>query len=328
VAAVLAATCSAAQVASHDDYLRLIDDYARTDPASAAATLATWPESRVNDAVRAVDKHAAPDRVRAAIMLHTEAAFGDAANQRESFHVEIARSFVSRLDRPDRDFVARWHALVAALYCVRHDSRRARQEINHGLAVDGKQRYLNLVAGALIEYEIAQEEPNLRGQWNVTKERDDILRKQLHQAAQIYRVVLAGHPDFLEARLRLGWVLTLNDSLPAAREQLEVVAAQATNSDLSYLAHMFLGALHERADHPADAGREYELARRVAPNQSSLVALLRSSAAAGQMDRAHALAEDIPRMVTDGQDDPWDSFTSCFTGDELFAGLRAASRAP
>ena len=34
-----------------------------------------------------------------------------------------------------RDFVARWHALVAALYCVRNDSRRAQLEINQGLTV-------------------------------------------------------------------------------------------------------------------------------------------------------------------------------------------------
>jgi hypothetical protein len=328
-AALFAASLAGAKVASPDDtlYLQLLDAYVRNDPAAAAATLATWPESRVRDAVRALDKPTGRDHARAAIMLHTETALGEAANQRESFHVEVARSFVDRLDRADRDFVARWHALVAVLYCVRHDASRARLEINQGLAVDGKHRYVNLVAGALIEYQIAQEEPNLRGRWNVTKERDDILRKQLHQAAQIYRVVLSGHPDFLEARLRLGWVLTLNDSLPAAREQLDMVAARATNADVSYLAHMFLAALHERADHPAEAAREYELARQVAPYQSSLVALIRSTAAAGDVERARALADEIPKTVA-GQDDPWNSYNLCFTGDGLFTGLRAAVRAP
>jgi len=327
---VLVATLAAAPVPAQDDaeYLKLIDDYARNDPAAAVATLAKWPQSRVKEAVGALDGKAAHNRARAAIMLHTEAALGEPANQRDSFHVEVARSLLSRLDRPDRDFVARWHALVAALYCVRHDGRRARQEINSGLAVDGKHRDLNLVAGALIEHEIAQEEPNLRGQWSVSKERDDILHKQLHQAAQIYRGVLSGHPDFLAARLRLGWVLTLDDSLNAAREQLEIVAARTTNTDLSYLAHMFLAALHERADHPAQAAREYESARQMAPYQSSLVALVRATAAAGDVERARALAEEIPRVVATGADDPWNSYTSCFTGNELFAGLRAASRVP
>jgi Tetratricopeptide repeat len=259
-------------------------------------------------------------------MLHTEAAFREAADQRESFHVEVARSFISRLDRSDRDFVARWHALVAALYCVRRDARRAQLEINQGLAVDRKHPYVNVVDGALIEYKVAQEEPNLRGQWNVGPQREDILRKQLQQATQIYRVVLSGFPDFLEARLRLGWALTVNNSLPAAREQLELVAARATNADVSYLAHMFLAALHERADHPADAAREYELARQVAPYQSSLVALIRTTAAAGDVDRARALAEEIPVMSATGQDDPWNSYNSCFTGDELFVGLRREAR--
>jgi hypothetical protein len=216
---VLAATLVAALAVSQDDtqYVALLDAYVRNDPAAAVATLAKWAEHRVKEAVRAFDKQAVRDRARAAVMLHTEAAFRDVADQRESFHVEVARSFVSRLDRSDRDFVARWHALVAALYCVRRDARRAQLEINQGLAVDGKHPYVNLLAGAFIEYEIAQEEPNLRGQWNVRKQRDDILRKELQQAAQIYRVILSGFPDFLEARLRLGWVLTLNDSLQAAR---------------------------------------------------------------------------------------------------------------
>ena len=327
-AAVLPLTLAAALVIAQDDtqYLRLLDAYARNDPA-AVATLATWPESRVKDAVRALDKQTARDRARAAIMLHTEAAFVETADNRESFHVEVARSFVSQLNRSNRDFVARWHALVAALYCVRHDFRRARLEINQGLTVDGKHPYVNLAAGAFIEYKVAQEEPNLRGQWNVRARRDDILRKELHQAAQIYRVILSGYPDFLEARLRLGWVLTLNDSLQAAREQLEIVAAQAMNTDVSYLAHMFLAALHERADRPADAAREYELARQVAPYQSALVALIRTASAAGDLDRARALADDIPMMVAAGQDDPWNSYESCFTGDELFVGLRAEIRA-
>jgi tetratricopeptide (TPR) repeat protein len=328
-AALFAASLAGAQVPATGDppYARLLEAYVRDDPAAAAATLATWPESRVKDAVRALDKQAGRDRARAAIMLHTETALGEAANGRESFHVEVARSFIKRLDRADRDFVARWHALVAALYCMRQDTSRARLEINQGLAVDGKHRDVNLAAGALIEHEVAQEEPNLRGQWNVTKERDDILRKRLRQAAQIYRVVLDGHPDFLEARLRLGWVLTLNDSLPAAREQLDMVAARATNADVSYLAHMFLAALHERADHPAEAAREYELARQVAPYQSSLVALIRSTAAAGDVESARALADEIPKTVA-GQDDPWNSYNLCFTGDGLFTGLRAAVRAP
>jgi len=218
--------------------------------------------------------------------------------------------------------------LVAALYCVRHDAPRAQLEINQGLAVDAKHRYVNLMAGALIEYVIAQEEPNLRGEWNVSKERDDILRKQLLRAAQIYRVVLSDHPDFLEARLRLGWVLTLNDSPQPAREQLEIVAAQAARADLSYLAHMFLASLHERTDRPADAAREYEAARRAASYQSSLVALIRATAAAGDIERARALADDVPRIAAAGNDDPWNAYKACLTGDDLFAGLRADGRKP
>jgi hypothetical protein len=327
---VLVVTLAAGQAPAEGDaeYLKLVNDYARNDSAAAVAAVARWPESRVKAAVRTLDKRAIHDRTRAAVMLHTEAALGEAANQRESFHVEVARSFVSRLDRSDRDFLARWHALMAALDCVRNDPRRAQLEINQGLSVDAKHPYVNLVSGALLEYGIAQREPNLRGQWSVSAELDIAFHKQLQQAAQTYRVILSGRPDFMEARLRLGWVLTVNDSSHAAREQLESVAAQATNADVSYLAHMFLAALHERDDHPADAAREYEAAMHVAPYQSSLVALIRTAAAAGEPDRARALAADLPLMVAAGRDDPWNSYNYCFTGDALFTGLRADSRVP
>src|SRR5436305_3009401 len=86
----LAATFAAAQLPSQDDtqYLRLLDAYARNDPAAAAATLATWPQSRVKDAVRALGNTTSRDRARAAVMLHTEAALVEPANRRDSFHVE------------------------------------------------------------------------------------------------------------------------------------------------------------------------------------------------------------------------------------------------
>src|SRR5262245_2417819 len=97
--AVLVATLAAAQVKSQDNmpYVRLLDAYARNDPAAAAATLATWPASRVKEAVRALDPQTARDHARAGVMLHTEASLVEAADQRESFHVEIARAFASRL---------------------------------------------------------------------------------------------------------------------------------------------------------------------------------------------------------------------------------------
>ena len=113
---------------------------------------------------------------------------------------------------------------------MREDEKRARLEINLGLALEMKHKDVNLVAGALVEHLVQREESNLRGAWTVDPLEGDILARSLHQAAEGYRVIVSNHPDFLEARLRLGWVLELNHSPQSAREQLEAACGAAASS--------------------------------------------------------------------------------------------------
>ena len=329
LASILAAPSALAQ--GDREYLALFDRYANGETTDAAAALAAWPEARVREAVKSLDEELplSAARLRTAVLLHTEAAFVDPESKREAFHLDIARSFVERLlnlprvPSAVRDFAARFHALWGVVYCTRGEPAIAQGQVYRGLTVDGSNAYVNLVAGALIEYRVGQAEPNPRGTWNVDPERIAVLKKQLHQAAQIYRGIVTNAPSFYEARLRLGWVLALNDSLDNAREQLEVVAAQATRPDLSYLAHMFLGSLHERAKRPADATREYEAARAVSPFQSSLMALMRIASARGDNERVRLLFGEISGIPPD-QDDPWSFYSLCgITGDSLLDGLRA-----
>jgi hypothetical protein len=182
---------------------------------------------------------------------------------------------------------------------------------------------VRVVAGALLEYRLGQEEPNPRGTWNVERERTPALKGLLQQAALIYRGIITTHPEFYEARLRLGWVLALNDSADNAREQLEVVAARAERTDLAYLAHMFLGSLHERTRRPVDAAREYEAARAVVPFRSSLIALIRIAALRGEGERVRALAAEVADRA-DHDDDPWSFYPLCgIPGRSLLDGLRA-----
>jgi hypothetical protein len=239
--------------------------------------------------------------------------------------LDVARSFLPALldsrvsvDLAARDFAARWHALTAMLYCTRYDERRARNEINRGLSLDPDHKYVSLVANALVESQITSAYRLLGGRTT----------EALYQAAQGFRIIIAKHPDFVEARLRLGWVLTRNNSPQNAREQLEIVAARATRADVLYLAHMFLASLHERANRAADAEREYEPARAVAPYQSSLVALIRIAAMRGQDEQVQSLAAEIPTMAATGQEDPWSYYNLCVTGGDLFEGLRADARRP
>ena len=315
------------------EYFALLDRYASGETTAAPETLAAWPEGRVRAAVRSLDAETPPTLLRRAAMLHTEAAFEEVDDGRESFHLEVARSFVEGLLRSPyaeltaRDFAGRWHALAAILYCARNQEGRARSEVNRGLAFDGNHRYVNLVAGALLEFPLGQLESNPRGTWDSYQTTAYKLRKQLHQAAQTYRGIIAKNPEFSEARLRLGWVLALNDSVDSAREQLEIVASRAAHYDVSYLAHMFLGSLHERAHRPGEAEREYEAARAVKPFQSSLIALMRLTADRGERERVRSLAAEISENPT-GEDDPWSFYPLCMTGGDLLDGLRAEAQRP
>jgi hypothetical protein len=183
---------------------------------------------------------------------------------------------------------------------------------------------VNLVAGALLERQVSRAEPNVRGRRNAALV--DLIPRSLQQAANGYRGIVSTHPDFLEARLRLGWTLSLNGAPQPARDQLADVAARTTNADLRYLAHLFLASIHEEANHPGDAASEYEAAWAVKPGQSSLVALIRIHAALGNSDRVRALVEGIPATAGTHLQDPWHAYNACFTGGELLEGLRREAR--
>jgi tetratricopeptide (TPR) repeat protein len=251
-------------------------------------------------------------------MLHTESAFGVIHDEPQFYQLDLARSLLQRslgsLGRSEpgaKDFAARWHALTAMLHCVRNDEPRARFAIERGRALDVNHKYVNLVDNALFEYRIVRS-----------------YKGNLQLVAQRYRLIVSDYPDFFEARLRLGRILTLNAALQSAREQLEIVAARATSTDVVYLAHMFLASVHERARRDADAEREYEAARAVAPYPSALIALIRIAAMRGQTEHVRMLAEEIPAMEAAGEEDPWSHYNLCVTAGDLFEGLRADARRP
>ena len=320
VAAALVATSGVSPIAAQGDaaYLALLDRYASGAQADAAKELASWPPARVRNTARALESRLSPPRLRTAVMLHTESAFSDINNEPQFFQLDLARSFLQRflgsLGRSEpgaKDFAARWYALTATLHCVRNDEPRARIEIARGRALDVNHKYVNLVDTALFEYRFFT-----------------FYKGTLQQAAQRYRLIVSNYPDFFEARLRLGRTLALNHALQNAREQLEIVAARATSTDVLYLAHMFLASVHERADRDAEAEREYEAARAVAPYPSALIALIRIAAMRGQTESVRSRAAEIPVMESAGQEDPWTHYNLCVTGGDLFEGLRADAGRP
>ena len=187
--------------------------------------------------------------------------------------------------------------------------------------------------GVVEEMQAQQAEPNLRGSWAVVVRsqgssnltNSERVEAMLRRAALAYRRALSTDPQYLEARLRLGWVLFLNNSAGPARQQLEGVRARATRDDLRYLAHLFLGAIDEHDHRIDDAVREYEAAHTIAPShQTALIALIRIEHALGHLDRARALAAAyaaLPRTTDD--DDPWWRYNMGETSGELVEWARA-----
>jgi hypothetical protein len=135
---------------------------------------------------------------------------------------------------------------------------------------------------------------------------------------------LSEYPDSLEARLRLGWVNSLNNSSASAREQLGRVNAGAARPELRYLAHLFLGAVEEGEGHLDDAARQYGAALEICACESAFIALIRIETARNHDERARRLAATFagrPAMP-----DPWTDYQAGLTGGELLEWLRREAR--
>jgi hypothetical protein len=206
---------------------------------------------------------------------------------------------------------------------MRDDEKRARLDISFGFAIDAQNRDTALAKGILVERFVRRIEPNLRGTWYSSA---GAVTRLLVQASQGYRVIVAQHPDFLEARLRLGWVSYLNDSPQVAREELEAVAARASRAEVRYLADLFLGALEEKGHRFDEATRHYDAAYAIKPSQSAVVALIRIETLRGQLDRAHQIATAFADRAPTPNDDPWWPFSAGLTSEELIDWLRAEAR--
>jgi len=197
----------------------------------------------------------------------------------------------------------------------------ARIELNRALGQGQDSRHADLMIAALQELAIRRtRESNLRDRWS-----SGSLEKETRDLVAAYARVVETYPDFLAARLRLGWALYLNRSA-AGREHLEQVAARAAQPDLRYLAHLFLGALAEREQRLDDALRAYEAANAAVSQQSALVGIMAVAGALGDQARVQRAARSMEALTVQSGDDPWTYYNTGVTGDEVLGSLRAEVR--
>lgn len=131
----------------------------------------------------------------------------------------------------------------------------------------------------------------------------------LELAERHFRRALEIDASLVEARVRLGRVLTLRGRIPEARLELERATGEAAaDPRLGYLAHLFLGRALEKAGQTDAAARAYDAAARIVPGAQS-VGLARASLASRRGDAA-AARDGIERFFTAqagqvGAADPW-----------------------
>ncbi len=99
-------------------------------------------------------------------------------------------------------------------------------------------------------------------------------RGHLERAHRSLRSAVAADPSLAEARLRLGRVAWRLGETSEARSALEEVLARGPTARTGFLAHLFLGRIHEDAGRLDDAARSYEAALALDPHaQSARLAL-------------------------------------------------------
>jgi tetratricopeptide (TPR) repeat protein len=132
-------------------------------------------------------------------------------------------------------------------------------------------------------------------------------RHRLQASERAYWRAVEYDPGYLEARLRLGFVLHEEGDYEQSRRQLELVRDAGGTALVRYLTHLFLGKSKEAANDFQGAAREYEAAIWVGPFcQSAHVALSYAEERAGNHLKAQRLAARFAALPKDAcAADPW-----------------------
>ena len=152
---------------------------------------------------------------------------------------------------------------------------------------------------------------------------------QFRQARVIYEDVLAADDGLVLAKVRLGRVRWRLGDREAAQAVLEKAVGQTTDPGLLYLAHLFLGRVHEDAGRLEAAVEEYRLSLALDPrSQSAGVAVSHALRKAGEAEEARevlraTLAQAGRRAYRDAY---WDYVAvNALHFREVFAALREES---
>jgi len=150
-------------------------------------------------------------------------------------------------------------------------------------------------------------------------------REDWDEARRSFEEALAAEAHLEEAMLHLSRVRWRLGQAEAARAPLVAVLRQSKDSSLLYLAHLFLGQLHEDASHLGEAEREYRAALALDPlAQAAAVALSHVRQLSGDVATSRRVLERALDHAGSRRGDPyWDyPFGRTATADTIFETLR------
>jgi tetratricopeptide (TPR) repeat protein len=125
-------------------------------------------------------------------------------------------------------------------------------------------------------------------------------RELWSQARRELERALAAEPGLHEAGLRLGRVLLRLQKHEEATARLEAALGQDPQPALRYLAHLFLGRIHEHAGRRRQAEGEYRKSLEIAPGSPiATVALAHLRETEGELATARELLERVVAPAND-----------------------------
>lgn len=308
LASASAASCLPVRVPPSPEYLNLVMRYASGEHEAAVALLGSWNDDRLrcdldNLQAAAVAVRRCPEcgdrlvfqrvSIRAAILLHADKEVREqfaspVSEQPASCRMGPQAQVVERLaavlilvDPEANVFLRRFYVAMARRAHWSHCILQAEQWARAGLKRLPKDGTLLLTLGIVLDTtasltlvpapRMAILGPLALRQFEAHTAKLGSLWERVRRT---FDEAVAADPDLREARLRLGRVLWRLNRPEPARACFKEVLSRSDDPVLLYLAHLFLGRIHEDQDHLAEAEKEYRAALAIRPlSEPAAVAL-------------------------------------------------------
>ena len=295
-----AAPCPPVRVPPSAEYLSLVTRYASAEPAGAVLDLGRWDSERLRcdlDNLQAAAVSVSRCRgkcedgvvferfsIRAALLLHAEREIRDqfgapVAEQSvtcstgpQAQTVERLAAILLLVDPQAKAFLSRFYVAMTRRAQWSHCIPEAEQWARTGLRRFPKDGSLLMTLGIVLETtafltlvpapRAATLGPQAVRQFEAQTAKLGVLWERVRRT---FEEALAADPKLHEARLRLGRVLWRLDRPEPARACFQEVLSKSDDAVTLYLAHLFLGRIHEDQNRLAEAEKEYQAALALRP---------------------------------------------------------------